>query len=387
MIAPQASTAVESGFRRACRVAEDESGVVEELWWEYPDAVPRPDDSDCDSYLLAALLTAMRRHAGIRVCGSISRELLANLVEFQKFWVKWRPGLYHEVPIEVETIRVDPAPIAKAMVAFSGGVDAQFTAYRHARGLAGHARRPVVAGVFVHGFDIPLAEAEGFASAARNAREVLSDIGLELLAVKTNIREACDVNWEHFCGSALGATFAGMKKYAGMALIGSGDSYDSLITPWGSHPISDPLMSSGSLRILHDGAGFDRSEKIRLISAWRKGSENLRVCWAGGVHDRNCGKCEKCVRTRLYFLLAGLAQPPCFDGPLQPDDFDFSLPPLEVAHEEWKAFRDAIIRTGIGVALLPALERALRRPAARWERLLPTGSRRRALARRIVGKT
>lgn len=367
-------------------MTEDGSGESWEYWWEYPDEIPRPDDSDCDSYLLALLLPAMKRNVSIRICGSVSRELLANLVEFQKFWVSWRPELYREIPIEVETIRVDPGPIQKAVVAFSGGVDAQFTAYRHAKGLAGHARRAVAAGVFVHGFDIPLAHADAFVGAARSAREVLMDIGLDLIEVKTNIREISDVNWEHFCGAALGATFAGMKRYAGMALIGSGDSYSSLITPWGSHPISDPLMSSGSVRVLHDGAGFDRSEKIRQISTWTKGVEHLRVCWAGGLHDRNCGKCEKCVRTRLNFLLAGIAEPPCFDGPLRPGDFDFSLPPYEVARAEWRAFRDEMVRTGVGRDLVPAVERVLRRPAVRWERLLPVGSRRRAVMRRMMGK-
>ena len=39
---------------------------------------------------------------------------------------------------------------------------------------------------------------------------------------------------------------------------------------------------------------------------------NLRVCWQGELKDRNCGKCEKCVRTKLNFLACNRDVPEYF---------------------------------------------------------------------------
>ena len=43
--------------------------------------------------------------------------------------------------------------------------------------------------------------------------------------------------------------------------------------------------------------------------------ENLRVCWEGPQRDRNCGVCEKCIRTKLEFLANGLELPSALSTP------------------------------------------------------------------------
>ncbi len=39
----------------------------------------------------------------------------------------------------------------------------------------------------------------------------------------------------------------------------------------------------------------------------------MRVCWQGEQKDRNCGRCEKCIRTVLNFRAVGLGLPECFE--------------------------------------------------------------------------
>ncbi len=93
---------------------------------------------------------------------------------------------------------------------------------------------------------------------------------------------------------------------------GSSEPYDSLVIPWGSSPITDHLLSSSEFVVMHDGASHSRTEKVKEICEWRVGVENLRVCWQGDLKDRNCGICEKCVRTKLNFLAVGHPIPTCF---------------------------------------------------------------------------
>lgn len=377
------------GWRRACRVVlnDREAESPSDLWWEYATKAPPPSPDDCDSYVLATLLPAMKRGANIRVHGSVSRGLLANLEELQHVWARWCPDLYSRISIEVETVREHERAVEGAVAAFSGGVDAQFTAYRHAKGLAGYAGQSLRAGVFVHGFDIPLDDQDGFSRAAAKAKVVLADIGLDLTLVRTNIREFWGDNWAHYSGTALASVLNGLKVLAGVGLVGSGEPYDALVVPWGSHPIPDALSGSGDFKIIHDGAGFNRSEKFKVLSSWAMGVRHLRVCWVGDDHGRNCGKCEKCMRTRLNLLLAGFAQSDCFDTPLDRQDLASVALSSEPARAEWKLIRDEMARTGLGAELLPDVEKVLKRPATRWTRLLPVGSCRRALVKRMLGKS
>lgn len=372
---------------RSCRVqitGGHRDSTDRELWFSYPPDVAMPDDADADAYLLASLLPAMKEGADIRVAGSVSRELLANLTELILVWAKWCPSIYSRVNISVDCVRDHDARLTGAIAAFSGGADAQFTAYRHSNGTAGHATQDLKAGVFVHGFDIPLSDEDGFRRAALDAELVLGDIGLDMHIVRTNLQHLSDVNWEHYCGTAIASVLVGLKGVAGVGLIGSGEPYDALVVPWGSSPICDPLCSTGGMQIRHDGAGFNRSEKIRVLAGWETGVKHLRVCWAGDDHSRNCGRCEKCVRTQLNFMLAGLSRPACFPSPLAAGHLSRITLTSEAQAEEWSLIQSEIVATGTGREWLPHIDNVLRRKAGpRLARLLPVGSRRRAWVKQL----
>ena len=385
---PQALKSDEHGQTRSCLLKQTtmgESLTEQELWFAYPINLPMPEDDDCDSYLLATLLPAMQLGAAIRVHGSVSHELLANLTELQYVWNKWLPERYFLIDIQVDRIRARDVQVEGAIAAFSGGVDAQFTAYRHATGRAGYATRDIKAGVFVHGFDIPLDDTEGFDSAVEVATKVLSDINVDLLPVKTNVRALWSIDWEEYHAAAIASVLCGLKRYAGIGLIGSGDSYDVLLTPWGSHPITDPLLSGGNFRIIHDGAGFCRSEKLIILSSWSIGIRNLRVCWAGNRHDRNCGHCEKCVRTRLNLLLAGVDNPACFDTPIESSLFRFMVLKSDAVRIDWYLIRQEMIETGKGLEWLPYIEKVLKRKSSpKLSGLFPFGSKRRMWVKKML---
>ena len=386
-IIPQPIRHTPDGQLRSCLVRHIGEGTRctdKELWILYPPDIPMTCDEDADAYLIATLLPAMKAGADVRIYGSVSHELLANLTELQMAWRKWCPSLYHVVQMQVQCVREVETRMAGAVVAFSGGADAQFTVYRHAKGQAGFLTQSLHAGVFVHGFDIPLSDTYGFIGAARMAAEVLNDIDLRLIPVKTNMRDLWEINWEHYCAAAISSVLTGLKNYAGTGLIGSGEPYDSLVTPWGSNPITDPLLSSGEFRIHHDGAGFSRSEKIKMLAKWPTGTQHLRVCWAGELNDRNCGCCEKCVRTRLNFLLAGVQNPDCFDGPVEAGCFNSIVLRSEAAKAEWRLIKEEMLKTGIGKEWLGQVKKVLDRKASpRFGTLLPPGSHRRTWAKKI----
>lgn len=387
---PQPLEVNKEGQRRSCLVREiSTDGQITEtdLWFVYPANLPMLKDDNCDSYLLATLLLAMQSNADIIVHGSVSKELLANLTELQYIWNRWSPESYSLVDITVDDIRENETRVDGAVFAFSGGVDAQFTAYRHATGKAGYSTQQQRAAILVHGFDIPIDDIEGISGAAKKAAKTLESIGVDLLVVKTNLK-SLKMDWEHSHGLAVAAVLSGLSMYAGTGMLGSGEPYESLETPWGSHPMTDPLFSSGSFRMIHDGAGFSRSEKVKVLAEWDEGIKNLRVCWEGESKDSNCGKCEKCVRTRLNLLLADVRNPRCFSTPLNKGLFKPIVLKNGFARTEWRLISDEIKSTNKGVEYLPEIEKVFKRKPKIVLNLLllPPKSQRRAFVKKLLKK-
>ncbi|ACA89145.1 hypothetical protein [Shewanella woodyi] len=301
---------------RSCSISRLNEGKEETssqiLWFQFPKVTEAPASDDCDSYLLSMLLEGMKENRKIIVKGSVSLELLSNLVELQSAWNKWLPKKYNVVDIEVDLIREPELRKKGAVCAFSGGVDATFSVWRHSQKKHSYRSQQINLCALIHGFDIPLTEQKAFDNAFIRAEKTLLDLELKLVQIKTNYREISKVLWPHSHALALVAALNQLKYQAGTGLIGSSESYDSLVIPWGSSPITDHLLSSDEFTVIHDGASHNRTEKVSEIAEWTTGANNLRVCWEGDVKDKNCGKCEKCIRTKLNFLACGFSIPKCF---------------------------------------------------------------------------
>ncbi|MBI9021229.1 MAG: hypothetical protein JEZ10_08260 [Verrucomicrobia bacterium] len=96
-------------------------------------------------------------------------------------------------------------------------------------------------------------------------------------------------------------------------LIASSHAYDSLRFPWGSNPLTDPLLSSDRLQIINDGGECSRWEKAEAIAEWEPALKHLRVCHKGKQRDRNCGVCPNCLFTAVAFAAAGETHPPALN--------------------------------------------------------------------------
>jgi hypothetical protein len=164
----------------------------------------------------------------------------------------------------------------------------------------------------IHGFDIPLEEPETFSSAAERSRTMLSSLGLELIPMATNYR-ALVADWSHSFGAAIGSCMMLFSGRFRVGLFGQGLTYNEFcLLHEGSNPLTDPLLSSDGFRVAPDGTAFDRASKILAMRNWDEFLRNLRVCWIGPQKDRNCCKCEKCIRNILTFRALGLGLPACF---------------------------------------------------------------------------
>jgi len=169
----------------------------------------------------------------------------------------------------------------------------------------------------VHGFDVPYDEERTFKTLAEGYREKLDRVGVSLVTVKTNSKHLGLQSWEDSFLSELSACLHQFDHEFGRALVGSSEPYNFLLAPWGSSPLTDHLLSGDKMQIVHDGASYSRTEKVEALAKEPSLVEGIKVCWQGADPSKNCGSCEKCLRTRLNFAAVGCNNPPCFSSPLQ----------------------------------------------------------------------
>lgn len=271
-----------------------------------------PDRADVGAIL--ALARAMNFRQDLHVAGPVSWSLLANLEELVDVWTRWRPDLYGRIAITAEEVLDDrhdgPGPFAtRAAAAFSGGVDGTYAVASHVAGLLGRRQLDVAAAVLVHGFDVPLAATDGWAAALAGARAMTEDLGVPLVAIRTNWKDVC-LDWEMEFGMALAAVLQHFTDRAGVALVADDNPYEGVHLPWGTNPISQRFLGSNRMRTVGSGGGVGRTDKCRAIGRWPAVREHVRVCWEGPDPGRNCQRCEKCIRTNLAFVAAGVGEVP-----------------------------------------------------------------------------
>ncbi|MDW6026298.1 hypothetical protein SAZ10_31520 [Mesorhizobium sp. BAC0120] len=296
------------GVRRKVRFSS------EEIWWAIDgpvDALPAPLVTH-DLAAIAMVFRAMWEGRNLHIDGPVSLPLLEGLEELVTCWVLWRSDLYKRITVSASE-EVSPSPTLerrdRAVAAFSGGVDGSFTLWRHHRRQAGRRSRSIHCATLIHGLDIPLQKNAAYEVAFSRASETLCSIGVPLVRLATNWRLVGCRSWQMDFGAGLTACLRNWEGSVGSALIGSDEDYAHLVIPWGSNPISFPMLSTPGFEVVYDGAGFTRTEKVAALSNWPEAVSNLRVCWQDVETGKNCGSCEKCIRTKLNFLAAGLSPP------------------------------------------------------------------------------
>lgn len=334
-----------------------------ELWFQLPSEHMISVTERADPLVLATIFPAMRSATSLRVRGSVSHSLLRNLEEFQVAWNCWRPDHYHVVDVIADgEIEEGTTTSDKAIAAFSGGLDSCFTVWRHTRGGCGRSQRNLKAAVMVHGFDIPLHEKDVFSRAAENSRAIVESVGLEFIPMACNFREFGD-DWEDEHGAALAACLSLLGKGFSTGVVASSHVYNTLLFPWGSNPLTDPMLSSDSFSIVHDAAGVHRIRKARGIAEWEEAMRLLRVCWQGAHKDRNCGGCLRCIATALCFAATGVEPPACLGVPSLDEGVKrlrtLRIKPVAVIRME--EILAAARETGIQASWVSALDRCIHR--------------------------
>ncbi|MPY87955.1 MAG: hypothetical protein GEU99_08545 [Luteitalea sp.] len=279
------------------------------IWFE---VAPRFGDglaANGDPFLPPILMRAMREGRQVVVEDSLSALLAATMprvMDMQASWSRDAPVSLRPVPLAVSpTSRTERGPAAAAF--FSGGVDSFYTLLRNRARYPRSDSRAISHLIVIHGLDVKLDDTTLFGQVEATAEAVAKAVGAHVVTVRTNVRQVVSgVDWNlHAHGATLASVALALSRLFHTVFLGSSLPFLEL-RPWGSHPGLDPLWSTESLEIVHDGAEANRADKIEYLAGSPLALNYLRVCWRNSEGAYNCGRCEKCLRTMVVLELAGV---------------------------------------------------------------------------------
>jgi hypothetical protein len=282
---------------------------------------------DPNGFLLASYLPAWRaRERRVALDDAICPILRANLAAAVQTLASWNPWL--GAPPRVEAPEKARAPQGGVASFLSGGVDSLATLRVNRTELPSSHPEAISAAILVDYQDISgISAAETVARYRERTRiieTICTDAGVEPVLLRTNAR-ALDSSMKFWMCTYHGSLLAGLAHFLSNRFrkVHIAATFDAAnLAPWGSHPLLDPYYSSAHLQVAHHGLEMSRFTKTAIVADWPVALNNLNVCVSKRSQGRNCGRCEKCLRTMLALLSLGrLAECQAFDqADIRPDD-------------------------------------------------------------------
>lgn len=293
-----------------------------------------------DALFTLCLLGAMHTGLPLRLGDPVSADLLGRAPRIQRMLAGWFPDL-QVVEVQAETADEAAPPRGRGVGHFfSGGIDAFHSIRRHHEGID--------ALVYLDGGDAPQAQGDQREAAVTRLREAARELDLPLEVVRTNA-----ARWAGQFKDAAGL-FEGVTVLFSAHLLSDrfremimASSAGNRLRPYPTHPLIDPLWGSDRMAVRHDPPDLGRDERIRELAEWGLPLPFLRVCPRGSAY--NCGRCVKCVQTRIALHLVGAldASPVWGD---EAGDFDLAQAVETVVAAPRKDFEGALMREHVELA-------------------------------------
>ena len=367
-------------LRLSARIDWEDSGRASDtLWLDWPIAAAEAVSAEPDAALLMAYPLAMALgEQRLQLEGPVSPRLADGARLAMAAIQQSRPAL-RPVRLEVDERQVPASrddPAREAALCLSGGVDALAALHQNLEQVPADHPARYRRGLFVFGLNsFDFADGAIVTSRERAAwayvdrlERFASASGLTLSRARTNLRalypsfDAWGSATHDAHLAALGQAMRGRVRSLAIGSAGAG-----LIDGSPQHPLLVSLYSSHDLDVHGAQHMVARLDKLRRLVAWPAAIEVLRVCLQMEEPvpgQRNCGRCEKCLRTMLHLTLLGAGEAAHVRAAFAEWITVAAVERLDLSPFHARVFYTELATSLVGV-VRPELVAALRRAAAR----------------------
>jgi len=267
-----------------------------ELWFAFPEKYEPWLCDRSDAFLNSMIKPAMVFNESLEVRGTVSPLLAYNIEEYQRIYKSWFPNVLSIIDMKFQETNPlsETGSLNVISTCFSGGVDSFFTLWSHLPENQPLDVRKISHLIYIQGVDTPHAKMEIYERLTKKFQSISDQFGIDLISARTNAREFSEpwFPWTQMYNAAVIGIPLVLEKLIEIHYVPSGMTY-SHSYPYGCTPMTDHLLSTETLKIIHHGAYYTRVEKIDKIGDWEIAQKNLRVC----IAPENCSSCDKCYRT------------------------------------------------------------------------------------------
>lgn len=261
-------------------------------------------DERGDAYLIAVLNYAMANRHDITIDIPVSESLVYNLEKYLIDALVENNAQYYRPQITA-ALTSEQLPNAGAVgTGISCGVDSLHALANH------HASEYKKHNITHLAFNNVGSHGQGkeahdlFLSRIERPKKFAEEYGFELIVSDSNLMDV--IPQDHYkthTYSSMFPVFCLQKLYSIYLYASAGYHFnefqlnqDSLICCGSYEMLSLQCFSNENVKVLSEGMGKVRMDKLRKVSQYAPSYKYLNVCLLEGD---NCGKCEKCVRTML----------------------------------------------------------------------------------------
>jgi hypothetical protein len=284
---------------------------------------PFPHPAAVDFAAWAFLPIAMRLNRPLLVRGVGSETTAANAERLSQVWATWLPDRFSPVDVTFEEYRDHPPQgQQRDLVLYSGGVDSTYNLLRRAE--LGSTQSLLT----IHGLDYKFDDEQRFWALVEKTRPFADSVGDERFFLRTNAYSVyrefglrADVTHGFLLATCL---FLYATRFAA-GVISADHRLDQQfrIGPWGTNAITNEYFDSGSFKMQTADQDVTRAEKMPVISRSKLALNALSFCVDYAARPHNCGKCQKCIRTKTMFLASTGSVPDiCTDNSVTPSSLD-----------------------------------------------------------------
>lgn len=272
-----------------------------------------------NAFMVGTAMAAMwNGEPRMEIEGGVDPQLNARLSMALRLMSHWHKSPLRPVVVLAPAVAHPLPDVAQSTTALflSGGVDSLAALYWNTRQYPMGDPRRVGVAFFVHGLDVgdpnKRDRPDVWELGIRKLSALCQELGVELVTIKVNLRNLAK-SWQFYAkwqfASLLSAIAHTASSRIHRCIITPDNVLEYIEHPHGSHPWLNSYFGADFLEIITgDMEQFSRLERIRLLTQWPGALDSLRVCWDTGAIPNghlNCGRCAKCIRTMLEFLVCG----------------------------------------------------------------------------------
>lgn len=285
-------------------------GNQRELWYEVEKKYKNYLTYErADAFVVGLFLLALRKGYDIRVKGAISKRLFYTLNNYL-LPLTSEVRSFNKIKLHCDEILSDPIPNQGAVgTGLSCGIDSFSTIYSHLNENCPDDYRITHFTFFNVGSNGMLGGEKArklFNKRVELVKPCADELGKELITLDSNISEILEQNfYETHTYRNLSACLT-LQKLFHVYYYSSAYSLKYFELKPGSCGHYDifnmSMLSTESLQFFSTNPYETRVDKTRLVSQYKPAAKYLNVCLVDG---KNCGGCEKCVRTLFTLEVLG----------------------------------------------------------------------------------